>query len=293
MHEGRDAADGPRAAAARLACRSFPPLRQAYGFRETILYALGLGMGVPASDPDQLPFVLEGPGLRILPSMAVVLASPGFWLRDADPDFPWQHVLHMREELEIHRPLLPEDCLTGTTTIEALHDKGEGRGAVLVTRHDLADAGGNAVATTRKFEYCRGMGGFGGDSGPRSPQIALPEREPDHVAEWRFPEQAALLYRLSGDLNPLHVDPAVAREAGFERPVLHGLCTYGAICWLLVRDLCDGDPAAVRSLAMDFSAPVYPGDTVRLGVWKGRDEHLFAADRDGERVISNGRVRLA
>jgi acyl dehydratase len=293
MRRGRDTVDDIRTVVSRLLRRDFPAQRQAYGFREAILYALGLGLGVPATDPAQRPFVLEGPGLRVLPSMAVVLASPGFWLRDADPRFPWQHVLHMRQELEIHRPLLPEDVLTGRTLIEAIHDKGAGRGAVLVTRHELADGEGRPVATARKLEYCRGMGGFGGEGGPRAPGIVLPDRDPDHVAEWRFPEQAALLYRLNGDLNPLHVDPAVAREAGFARPVQHGLCTYGAICWLIVRDLCGGDPARLRALAMDFTLPIYPGDAIRLLLWRVGDNHVFAAERDGERIVANGLARLA
>jgi acyl dehydratase len=288
MREDRDPMESNRAMVSRLLRHSFPQQRQAYGFPEVILYALGLGLGVPATDPQQRPFVREGPDLRVLPSMAAVLASPGFWLRTADPDLPWQHILHMRQELEVHRPLLPDDVLTGHTSIEAVHDKGRGRGAVLVTRHHLADSEGRTVATTRKLEYCRGMGGFGGDGGPSTPRIVLPGRCPDHAADWRFPEQAALIYRLSGDLNPLHVDPDVARGAGFERPVLHGLCTYGAICWLIVRDLCGGDPARLRSLAMDFSAPVYPGDTIRLFLWKDGKDHVFAAERDGERVVTNG-----
>ena len=293
MIDSREPSDKIGAIVSRLKNYELPEIRQTYDFRNAIQYALGIGLGVPATDPEQLPFLYEGLGPLVLPSMASVLATPGFWMQDPALCLPWQNVLHLSEELEIHKALSAEGTLVGATRIEALYDKGPNRGAVLVTRHDLTDLDGTPVATTRKCEYCRGLGGFGGAPGPSAVTAPPPEHEPDLIADWRFPEQAAVLYRLSGDLNPLHIDPEIARAAGFERPILHGLCTLGALCWLVVRDLCEGDPTRLRFFAAHFTAPVFPGDRIRLSAWEGTGGYSFIASRNGQQVISGGRMRRA
>lgn len=281
---------------AKLMAWPFPEIRQRYDHKDTILYALGVGLGDPATDPDQLPFVYED-GLRALPTMAVVLGYAGFWLRDPAVGVAWENVLHMREEIALHHPIAPAGEVIGRTLVEHVYDKGIGRGAVLVTRRELFEATtGKPLATMRKHEYCRGEGGFGGEPGPSMARVALPARPPDRLAEHRFPPQAALLYRLSGDDNPLHADPACAVRAGFDRPVLHGLCTLGGIGYCLVRDWCAGDPARLAGLTMNFVAPVYPGEAIRLSSWQMEPGKIvFCADsvERNVRVADSGIARLA
>lgn len=251
----------------RLKGRRFEPIEQRYTPRDTMLYALGVGCGADPLDPLDLPFVYER-DLQALPSMATVLGSPGFWLGQPDTGVDWRKVLHGEQSIELHRALPASGALIGRNRVEDIIDKGPGRGALIYVRRDLEDAeSGEPVCTIRLTSFARGDGGFGGPSGPLKSVHALPDRRPDLFCDrvtWRH---TALLYRLNGDYNPLHADPEVARAAGFSRPILHGLCTYGVACHALVRAVCGNVAARVRRMDVRFSAPAYPGDTLRTEIW--------------------------
>jgi acyl dehydratase len=285
-----------------LKARRFPELAASYSARDTMLYALGVGYGADPTDERQLDFVYEK-NLRAAPTMAVVLAYPGFWVKEPDTGIDWVRVLHGEQSLELHRPLAPQGKVTGRTRVKALVDKGKDRGALLVHERRLYGESGELLATVESLSFCRGDGGFserpgngprGGDPAPPTPP-ATPDTPPEIVCDLPTAPQAALVYRLSGDFNPLHAEPAVARAAGFARPILHGLATYGVAGHAILKSCCGYDPARLRSLAVRFSAPVYPGETIRTEIWRKGSELLFRA-RALERdivVLSHGRAGLA
>ena len=285
-----------------LKARRFPELAASYGARDTMLYALGVGYGSDPADERQLAFVYEK-ALRAAPTLPVVLAYPGFWVKEPDTGIDWVRVLHGEQSLELHRPLAPQGKVIGRTRVKALVDKGTDKGALLVHERKLYGEAGELLATVESTSFCRGDGGFserpgngprGGDPAPPPPP-ATPDAPPDLACDLPTAPQAALVYRLSGDFNPLHAEPAVARAAGFARPILHGLATYGVAGHAILRSCCDYDPARLRSLAVRFSAPVYPGETIRTEIWRKGDALQFRA-RALERdivVLSHGRARLA
>ncbi|MEU3292550.1 MaoC/PaaZ C-terminal domain-containing protein [Streptomyces longwoodensis] len=259
--------------------------------RDVLLYHLGIGAGIPATDPAELRYTLES-RLHVLPSFATVagggkpavtgaLSRPGI-------DVDLARVLHGGQTLTLHRPLPAEGAATTTGRIVAVYDKGTA--AVLVMRTDAADAEG-PLWTGDAHVFVRGEGGWGGDRGP-STRPQPPTGEPDLVVERRLREDQALLYRLSGDLNPLHADPEFAGRAGFARPVLHGLCTYGVTLKAVVDTLLGGDVRRVRSYDTRFAGVVYPGETLRIRMWR-RDTGdvrvtVTAADRDDATVLDGG-----
>jgi acyl dehydratase len=269
----------------------FQDVVQPYGAKECILYALGLGLGADPLDPQQLRFVYED-GLTMLPTMPVVLATPGFWLRDANAGIDWRTVLHGEQGLTIHRSLPATGTVIGRTSIEQIVDKGPGKAAILYTRRELYDQGSGALLCSLwSSGVCRGAGGFGGPSEWTRVPHPTPDRQPDLSCDLPTLPQAALIYRLSGDYNPLHADPAVAAAAGFDRPILHGLCTYGVAGYAILKTLCAYDAGRLRRLDVRFSAPVYPGETVRTEIWNdGIGRASFRAlvlERDIV-VLSNG-----
>jgi acyl dehydratase len=273
----------------------FPPVRQTLSKRDCILYALGVGLGNDPLDAAQLRFVLED-RLAALPTMAVVLAYPGFWVKDPATGIDWVRVVHGEQAIMLHRPLPVEAELVGTSRVTGILDKGAGKGAVLYSERRISDAAtGELYATLAMSTFCRGDGGFGGPSGPSRPPHPIPERPPDAVCDLPTLPQQALLYRLNGDYNPLHADPAVARAAGFDRPILHGLCTLGVAGHALLRSCCDYDATRMRSLALRFSAPVFPGETIRTEMWLEGSVVSFrarAVERDVV-VLNNGRMEIA
>lgn len=283
----------------RLFSLPFPEIRQRYGRRDSILYALGLGFGLDPLDEGQLRFVDEtkllAKKLLAVPTFANVLGYPGFWARDLDTGIDWVRLVHGEQAMTLHRPLAAEGEIVGRTRIVDLVDKGPGKGALVYVEREIADAAsGERLATLLQTVFCRSDGGFGGKSEvPRRPH-PTPDREPDLTVELPTHPQLALIYRLSGDLNPLHADPAVARAAGFERPILHGLATYGIAGHALMRGLCGYEPERVRELEARFSAPVFPGETISTDIWReGAGEAAFrcrVAARDVT-VIANGRFR--
>lgn len=252
----------------KLKNRKFDDIVQEYGVRDTLLYALGVCCGDDPTDVRDLRFAYEE-SLQALPTMATVLCSPGFWLKQPDTGVDWRHVLHGEQFLRIHRPLPPSGKLIGRQHIEEIVDKGPGRGALIYIKRELFEAdSGELVCTVGLSSFARANGGFGGPTGPTKPAHKLPERTPDASCDLPTWKHSALIYRLNGDYNPLHAEPAIATAAGFERPILHGLCTYGVAGRALVRTLCDNDATRLRQLDVRFSAPVYPGETIRTEIWK-------------------------
>ncbi|MFF6810686.1 MaoC/PaaZ C-terminal domain-containing protein [Streptomyces sp. NPDC012403] len=235
---------------------------------DVLLYHLGIGAGRPATDPRELRYTLES-RLHVLPSFATVAGGgpPGVTGALSLPgiDVDLARVLHAGQSLTVHRPLPAEGTATTTARITAVYDKGDA--AVLVMRTEAADADG-PLWTDEARIHVRGEGGWGGDRGP-SVRHDPPAGEPDLTLERTVREDQALLHRLSGDWNPLHADPGFAARAGFERPVLHGLCTYGMTLKAVVDTLLGGDVTRVRSCAARFAGVVYPGETLRIRMWRG------------------------
>lgn len=279
----------------RLLSWPVPEVRQAYSVRDSQLYALAVGLGSDPTDPRQLPFVYERNALA-LPTQAVVLGYPGFWMKDPGTGIDWVRLVHAEQSLTLHRPLPASGEVIGRTRVVGINDKGPGKGAIVYSRRTLHDAASDAlIATLDISTFCRGDGGCGGNDAPPRSLKPTPEREPDAVCELPTLPQQALLYRLCGDLNPLHADPDVARAAGFERPILHGLCTFAVAGHALLRAVCDYDPARLRSLQVRFSAPVYPGETLRTDIWHEADGIAFrtvAVERDTV-VLSHGQAQIA
>jgi len=260
----------------RLKNWPFPDVEQTYRAKDTMLYALGLGFGADPMDPDQLRFVYEE-GLKALPTMAVVLGYTGQWAKNPETGIDWKLVLHGEQGLVIHKPLPAAGTVVGRTVIEEIVDKGAGKGALIYSRRDIRDReSGELLASLASTSFLRGDGGFGGPSGPTKPVHELPQRAPDLTCDIPTLPQSALIYRLSGDYNPLHADPAIAKAAGFSRPILHGLCTFGVAGHALLRSLCGYDPARFKSMQVRFSSPVFPGETVRTEIWReGRGRFGF------------------
>jgi len=243
---------------------SIDPIVQPYDKRDTILYALGLGYGADPLNEEELPFVYEA-NLRCLPSFANVLCHPGFWAQDPQYDIDWVKILHAEQDLVMHQPLPPTGAIRGEYRVAGLEDKGEGRGALLHQEKLLYDnATGDHLATVRSTLFLRGNGGEGGFGEPMVPATAVPDRAPDKVVEIPTLPRQALIYRLSGDWNPLHADPAIARKAGFDMPILHGLCTNGLANRAILSTYCDNDVARFKSMFVRFSKPVMPGETIRI-----------------------------
>ncbi len=271
----------------------FPPVEQRYTARDTILYALGIGLG-HEPDPRQLRFVYER-GLCAFPTMAAVLGSPGFWIRDPATGIDWTRSVHAEQALTIHTALPAEGTVTGITRVTGIVDKGHGKGALILTERQLSDAGGAVLATLANTSFCRGDGGFGdrGDTAP-APH-APPARDPDVTCTIATAPQAALIYRLSGDDNPLHVDPEAARRAGFPRPILHGLASFGLAARAVLATYCDYDPAGLRALRLRYAGVVHPGESLRFALWRDGPVVSFAArvaERDAP-ALANGRAELA
>jgi acyl dehydratase len=268
-----------------------PPIetRQKISPVTVMLYALGVGA-------DELRFVYED-GLKVLPTMAVVMTYPGFIWRDPALNVTWQKILHAETSAVLHAPLPVEGELIGRTTFGPILDKGASKGAIVYQTREIFTDAGLHVATVRNTSFLRGDGGFGGSSDGQPEPRAIPDRTPDLVETLGTRADQALLYRLaSGDMNPLHADPDVAAAAGFERPILHGLATYGVAGRALLRALVDNEPERIRRIDARFSAPVFPGETIETAIWRGQDGAASFRCRVVERdqiVLNNGYVEFA
>lgn len=272
-----------------------PEVRQTIRWQDVALYNFSIGLGQDPMDERQLDFLYE-PRLKVMPSMPVVLGSPGFWSRNPDTGIDWVRIVHGEQGLVLHRPLPVEGEIIGRSRVTGLVDRGEGKGALLYSEREVIDARtGERLATLTSTSFLRGDGGFGGPSGPVKQPHPEPERAPDLTLDLATRPEQALVYRLNADLNPLHIDPQVARAAGFPRPILHGLCTFGVVCHALLRTLCDYDTSRFGRMDLRFSSPVFPGETIRTEIWHEEGGAAFRArvvERD-KVVVSNGLFRFA
>ncbi|MCK6450601.1 MAG: MaoC family dehydratase N-terminal domain-containing protein [Alphaproteobacteria bacterium] len=268
-----------------------PEVRQTLTKRDTAFYALSIGFGQDPMDTRQLAFVDHRRDLEAVPSMAVVLCHPGFWLRDPRTGVDAVRVVHGEQEIELHRALPVEGALAGLTRVTGIVDKGAGKGALLYSEKQVRDRDGALVATTRSTTFLRGDGGFGGPAGPIKAPHPMPDGPPDLTVDLATRPEQALYYRLNGDDNPLHSDPGVAAKAGFPRPILHGLCTLGVVTHALLRGLADYRARALRTLKLRFSAPVFPGETIRTEIWQSGAFRARVVERDTV-VVNNGFVEI-
>ena len=266
--------------------------------RDVLLYHLSLGAGRHADADAELRWTYER-DLRVLPTFAAVagqgvsagdVTAPGLGLPGIDVDL--RRILHAGQAHTVHRPLPPTGRARVTSRVVEVWDKGTA--AVVVLESDAADPDGAPLWTSRMQIWARGEGGFGGEPGPVD-RWSVPERDPDHVLDSATTPGQALLYRLNGDLNPLHADPEFAAGAGFDRPILHGLASYGVVAKALVDGVLGGDPARLASISVRFAGTLVPGETIRTSVWRDGSRLAFVAtcpDRDGAAVLSHATAQV-
>ncbi len=259
--------------------------------QRAMLYALGIGLGSDPLNEKELPFVYEN-GLKAAPTFATVITFPIQALAKSGVNFA--RVVHGEQAVTFHRTVPPEGEAVGTSRVKAVYDKGADKGAILLIETVLTLSSGEALVTLTSSIFARGDGGFGGPTEGEEKPHMVPDRAADMSLDFPTRPDQALLYRLSGDRNPLHADPAFAKMVGFPRPILHGLCTYGITCRAVMQGFTDFDPAPIRSHQARFSAPVFPGETVTVDLWRDGPVVSFEAkvkDREAA-VIKNGRTVL-
>ncbi len=266
-----------------------------YSACDTMLYALGLGFGRDPMDADHLPFVYEQhPAFKAFPTQAVVVGMTAGWLRDPATGVDYTKVLHGEQSLILHRPFSTSGRVVSRQRVLDIIDKGAGRGALILTERQLRDKeNGELIATMTSTSFARANGGFSEDVRPSPAPHPLPERAPDQTTDIPTEPGQALLYRLSGDWNPLHADPAIAKKAGFHVPILHGLCSYGIAAHAVLKTYCDYDVRRFRSHRLRFSAPVMPGETIRIEMWKDDATVSFRALVGDRIVLNNGCSEIA
>ena len=267
------------------------PAERSWDSKDALLYAVGVGAGL--GDPlQELEFTTEnseGIEQQVLPTYAVLIAQGR--TSGSLGDFDRAMLVHAEQAIELHRPLPVAGTVRTTSTVTGIYDKGSG--ALVVTENVAVDAAtGEPLATTRSSAFIRGEGGFGGDRGPKAAWVE-PTDEPDHRITYQTRPEQALLYRLSGDRNPLHSDPKFAAMAGFPRPILHGLCTYGITGRALLHAIAGSDPGRFAAMSGRFSAPVFPGDALTVSIWLDGDTAAFRTTKaDGTVVIDMGSVTV-
>lgn len=266
------------------------PVIETYSEKDAMFYALSLGLGSDPLDPLQLQYVYED-NLKVFPTYPVVLCSPQGWALNPNAGLDYRMMVHSEQTLKLHRPLPTAGTLRGVTRVVDVIDKGEGRGALLYLSREIYDeASGAHLATVGGTAFARADGGFGGPAGPLLQPHRLPERPVERTLEVQTSPQAALLYRLNGDRNPIHASPEIARSAKFPRPILHGMATYAISAGVLLNAYAEGRPEALRELNARFSAPLFPGEKLTFESW--RDGNLVSfrvrvAERDVT-VLDNG-----
>ncbi|PQP21978.1 3-alpha,7-alpha,12-alpha-trihydroxy-5-beta-cholest-24-enoyl-CoA hydratase [Rhodococcus opacus] len=256
---------------------------------DVVIYHLGLGAGHEPTDPKQLRYVLAD-RLRVLPTYAVIPGSEGTrgFRNVPGLEFDPNRMLHGEHEIRIEKPIATSGTVRTDGTIAAIYDKGHA--ALTVMEAASYDENGDLAFVNRFSVFMRGAGGFGGPPGPKASSQSTPDREPDATFEMATVPQQALIYRLSGDVNPIHSDPEIARKAGFDQPILHGLCTFGMVCRGVVDTMLGGEVEAVRSYRSRFAGPVLPGETVVVRVWEeGQTRLIEASVRErGKTVLTRG-----
>jgi acyl dehydratase len=269
--------------------------KYSYTDREVMLYACGIGMGADPTDEKELAFVNEAAAtprpLKVVPTFASVAAwgaGPG------QMDLNRVMVVDGERDITFHKPLATAAHITADSSVLAVFDKGKERGAVIRHQTVLKNTDGEPLATLVASRFARGDGGFGGPSEGQPEPHRVPSRAPDRTIDISTRPDQALIYRLCGDRNPLHSDPEFAKRAGFPRPILHGMCTYGITCRGILQTYADYDPTAFKRHAARFSSPLYPGETVTIEMWKDGDVISFEAKvkTRGVTVIKNGMTML-
>ena len=279
------------------------PRERSWTSKDALLYAVGVGAGL--GDPlSELEFTTEnslGLTQQVLPTFAVLISQAA--TRRSLGDFDRALLVHAEQSFELHRPLPVAGTVRTVATVSGIYDKGSG--ALVVTENEAVDAAtGEPLVTARSGTFIRGEGGFGGDRGGRDPW-PRPDRNADHEVVLATRPEQALIYRLSGDRNPLHADPKFAARGGFARPILHGLCTYGVTGRALLHSLCDSDPARFAAMSGRFTRPVVPGDSLTISIWlpdggggagsaseSGGTARFQTATQDGTVVIDRGLMRF-
>lgn len=262
------------------------PVESSWTSKDCLLYALGVGAGM--SDPTgfELEFTTENSqsvDQRALPTQAVVLPAFGTAMANIGTFNPAM-LVHGGQKITLHREIPVSGTIISTSEITGIYDKGKGALVEINLDSNLKD-GGEPLFTSVFSAFIRGEGGFGGDRGPSGPKNVAPERDPDQSITYQTREDQALLYRLSGDRNPLHSDPEFAKLAGFDKPILHGLCTYGFTGRALLHGLCDSDPARFKSMEGRFSSPVFPGEALTVNMWIDGNEAVFQTLGDDGRIV--------
>ncbi len=260
--------------------------------RETMLYAIGIGMGADPMDTNELPFVYEG-NLKAVPTLASVVA---WGAQPGSMNINFMMVVDGERTITFHKPMPGAGNIVAESRVVGAWDKGAGKGAVISTETVLREkASGDKLATLLGSLFARGDGGFGGPSEGQPSPHQVPSRGPDRSVDIPTTPNQALIYRLSGDRNPLHADPGFAKVAGFPRPILHGMCTYGVTCRAVLQTYAEYDPTRFRSHGARFSAPVFPGETITVDLWKDANVISFEARVKSRNVtvIKNGKTEFA
>jgi acyl dehydratase len=276
----------------RILAHRAGPLDASTDERTCILYALGIGIGMDPVDAEQIKFVHER-ALVAFPTVATVLGWPG---RLTDPAFGVDTRMVVAASLKVvlHRPLQTQERLSADPRVVEIVDKGAGKHAILLSARTLVAPDGTEVATVESTSIARGHGGFGGRVTDMAEPAPTPERPPDMVCDLPTPPNLALIYRLTGDENPLHVDPASAKKSGFPRPILHGAATFGIAAHAVLRTCADYDAARLAAIEARFSRPVFPGETIRTELWNEAGNIAFRCrvEERGEVVLTHGWARL-
>ena len=266
-----------------------PEVRQSYGPNDVALFGVSIGMGQDPMDMRQLPYVGGmSDDIRAMPAIVNILGHPGFWVGNPDTGIDALKIVHGEQGITIHNDIPAEGEIRAKTRVTGLVDKGAGKGALMYYEKQVHDvAQGTHLATCRGTTFLRGDGGFGGPTGPVKPVHQVPETAPDHVFEILIRPEQALLYRLNGDPNALHVDPRVAAKAGFERPIFHGLGSFGCVAHALLATLCDYDATRFGTMDARFTALVFPGETLRTEIWDDGSFQARVVERD-KIAVGNG-----
>lgn len=269
--------------------RTGAPVTRKWTSKDALLYAVGVGAG-----RDDLPFTTENTQntpQRVLPTFAVIIGGGGVPFGQIGSFNPAM-LVHGEQGIELLGEIPPEGEVESVGKISAIWDKGKGAVVEMLSESKLM-ATGEPLLRTRMSVFIRGEGGFGGERGP-APNFEVPDRQPDHEVRYQTSTDQALVYRLSGDRNPLHSDPAFAKMGGFDTPILHGLCTYGFTGRALLSTLCDGDPARFKSMDGRFSKPVYPGDELAVSMWIDGNQCVFQTrNQAGDLVLDQGEVEFS
>jgi acyl dehydratase len=263
------------------------PFETTWTSKDALLYAVGIGAGV-----DELAFTTEntsGVDQQVFPTFPVVMGSGGGSVMRNIGSFNPAMLVHGQQAVTLHRPIPVEGTATVVGKLTAMYDKGK---AAVVVTESTATMDGEPLYTTMSSAFIRGEGGWGGERGPSGPQNVPPDRDPDHEVTYQTSPDQALVYRLSGDRNPLHSDPAFAAMGGFDRPILHGLCSYGFTGRALLHTLCGSDPARFGHIEARFASPVLPGEALTIRMWETSDtEAVFTTSASDRVVIDQGLVR--